>query len=65
MKRNAGMRAVLRPAAKKPRGKIKMGNQVSKRVRKGIAKHNHETARLAKKAAAGAQPAQGEAQGKK
>ncbi len=42
-----------------------MGNQVSKRVRKGIAKHNHEMARLGKKAAARAQPVKVEAKGKK
>jgi hypothetical protein len=42
-----------------------MGNMVSKRVRKGIARHDHEIARLAKKLLVKEHPAKAEVKGKK
>jgi hypothetical protein len=42
-----------------------MGNVISKRVRKGIAKHNQALARVAKKLHAKEMPAKAEVKGKK
>jgi hypothetical protein len=42
-----------------------MGNMIPKRVRKGIARHDHEIARIAKKLLAKEHPVKAEVKGKK